>query len=81
MRTAKGEFPGLAAILTRAMLVGAARDRDHHVAAGSVDLLLDLDLRGVGLLEFDRVREVADRGYESALPVIREWWASYNEPS
>jgi hypothetical protein len=37
------------------------------------DLLLDLDMRGVGLMEFDRVVDVADKGYEVAMPRLEAW--------
>lgn len=68
-------YPRLGAILTRTMLVGAARTRSLHLEAGAVDLLLDLDLRGVGLLEFDEVDGVVERGYEAARPLVEAWCA------
>lgn len=68
-------YPRLAAVLTRTMLVAAARDRTAQLEAGRVDLLLDLDLRGVGLLEFDDVASVVDRGYELARPLVQLWVA------
>ena len=30
-------------------------------------------MRGVGLLDFERVDEVADRGYELAMPMLETW--------
>lgn len=57
------------------MLVAAARDRTAQIEAGRVDLLLDLDLRGVGLLEFDDVASVVERGYELARPLVQQWIA------
>ena len=43
---------------------------------GDVDLLLQLDLPGVGLLDFERVQEVAQIGYDNAVVPIREWAAT-----
>ena len=61
----RSQFPGLVAMLMRAMVAGSVRDRDRMLADGTVDWYLDLDLRGVGLLDFERVAEVAERGYEA----------------
>ena len=57
----------------RAMVAGSVRDRDRMLAAGAVDCYLDLELSGVGLLDFERVAEVAGRGYTAALPRLRAW--------
>ena len=58
------------AVLMRTMVAGSVRDRDRMLADGTVDWYLDLDLRGVQLLDFERVAEVAERGYELARPRI-----------
>ena len=57
-------------ILMRSLVAGSVRDRDRFVDDGTVDWYLDLDLRGVGLLDFERVEEIAARGYESARPRV-----------
>ena len=57
------------------MVAGSVRDRDRMLADGTVDWYLDLDLRGVQLLDFERVAEVADRGYEAARPRLEAWLA------
>lgn len=66
-------YPGLMAILMRSMVTGSVRDRDRVLASGSVDCYLDLDLSGVGLLDFERVEEVAARGYADARPRLEAW--------
>lgn len=71
----RSSFPGITAILLRSMLVGSMRDRDRLIARAPVDLHLQLDLQGVGLLEFDRVEPVAQQGYDLARPIISEWLA------
>ena len=68
-------YPGIVAVLMRSMITGSMDKRDAVVANGDADLLLDLDMRGVGLLEFERVREVAAMGYEVAMPRLEQWLA------
>jgi hypothetical protein len=57
----------------RSMLTGAVRHQRQAMQGDSIDLLLELHLPGIGLLEFGRVREVAQAGYDAALPRIRTW--------
>ena len=73
LRTGRSQFPGIVAVIMRAMVAGSVRDRDRMLADGTVDCYLDLELRGVGLLDFERVAEVSARGYEAALPRLRAW--------
>jgi predicted acylesterase/phospholipase RssA len=65
--------PGISRVLLRSMSLGAMRDRDRHQRSGKADLFLDLDLRGVDMLDFGAVAEVANRGYEAAAPRIERW--------
>ena len=67
------KVPGVTATLMRSLILGAASERDRHVEAGLADLYLSLDLRGVGMLEFDAVSEVAARGYEAAVEPETQW--------
>jgi predicted acylesterase/phospholipase RssA/CRP-like cAMP-binding protein len=72
----KASFPGVTAMLMRTMIAGSVREQSRMLANGSVDLHLYLDLRGVSLLDFDRVRPVVDQGYEVAMPLLEAWLAS-----
>ena len=67
-------YPGVVPVLMRTMLIGSARDRDRAVAGGAVDLHLALELRGVGLLDFESVPTVAAAGYEASIERIAAWW-------
>ena len=67
------QTPSIVRTFLRSMLVGAMRERDRHESEGAVDLYLDLDLRGVDLLAFDSVTEVAAKGYEAAAPRVEAW--------
>ncbi len=73
-------YPDVVAVLMRTMLIGAARDRDEMVASGRVDLYLDLELRGVSLLDFDTAQQVNDMGYEATVDRIGAWWESRGAP-
>ena len=66
-------YPGVVAVIMRSMITGSLDHRDAVVSKGMADLLLDFDLRGVGLLDFDRVAEVAQQGYEHAMPRLEAW--------
>jgi predicted acylesterase/phospholipase RssA/CRP-like cAMP-binding protein len=74
-RERSGTYPRLTGILLRSMLIGSSRSRDDHLSAGAIDLYLDLDLRGIGLLEFESVDEAARRGYDSSHDRIEQWAA------
>jgi predicted acylesterase/phospholipase RssA/CRP-like cAMP-binding protein len=67
-------FPRMAAILLRSMITASEAQRFDKVAA--CDLYLDLELRGVGVLDFDVVAPVVAKGYEAARPQLAEWWAA-----
>lgn len=70
----KSEYPSVTAVLLRSMLAGSVSNQKTALrGADAVDLLLDLDCPGVGLLDFERVAEVADIGYHSSLEAIRAW--------
>ena len=81
LRRGKSDYPSVTSVLLRSMLTGAVRNQKASMQDGSVDLLLTLHLPGVGLLEFDRSREVADAGYEASKPTIRQWAATRPELS
>ncbi len=68
-------YPALSSVLMASLLVGSSRDRRQFVDDGMVDLMIELNLHGVGLLEFETVAPVAERGYEAARPVIDSWVA------
>ena len=77
----KRGYPNVSAVIMRSMLVGSMRERDRLVAAGYTDLYLDLDLRGVSLLDFETVEPVAQAGYDAARPRIEAWLAQRQEAS
>jgi predicted acylesterase/phospholipase RssA/CRP-like cAMP-binding protein len=63
--------PRLMPTLMRSLLVAAAQQRDRGVEERLADLHLQFELRGVGLLDFEVVGPVADRGYEESVDALR----------
>jgi predicted acylesterase/phospholipase RssA/CRP-like cAMP-binding protein len=77
MSRKKNQYPGVVAVLMRTMLIGSARDRARTVESGDVDFYLDLELKGVSLLDFETVEDVTARGYEAAVDRVGAWWSEY----
>jgi predicted acylesterase/phospholipase RssA/CRP-like cAMP-binding protein len=69
----RSPYPGISAILMRSMIAASMRERDRQVRDGLADIYIDLDMRGVSMLEFDDPAGVAARGYEAAMPRLEEW--------
>ncbi|HEX2420189.1 MAG TPA: patatin-like phospholipase family protein, partial [Acidimicrobiia bacterium] len=69
-------YPGISAILMRSMIVASMRERDNQVALGLADCYLDLDMRGVSILDFADPASIAARGYEAAMPILEDWLKS-----
>ncbi len=71
----RGAYPSLGTTLLRSLLIGSSRSRDEHLAAGIIDLYLELDLRDIPLLDFGLVESAAAAGREQAQDLIAEWLA------
>jgi predicted acylesterase/phospholipase RssA len=69
-------YPSVAAVLLRSMLTGAVLHQQTALRGDAVDLYLQLQLPGVGLLEFERVAEIAAQGYRASIDQIRDWVAT-----
>lgn len=67
--------PELATTIMRALTVASDQRRDG-AARSAADCHLQLDLRGVSMLDFGAVSTVARRGYDQAMPVLERWLAS-----
>jgi predicted acylesterase/phospholipase RssA len=67
--------PQLATTIMRALTV-ASDQRRNGGAKSSADCHLELDLRGVSMLDFGAVRTVAQRGYDQAMPALESWLTS-----
>jgi hypothetical protein len=79
-------YPTVSAVLLRSTLTGAVRHQQEAMRDGSIDLMLELHLPGIGRLDFERVRDVARAGHDAALPHVRRWvddqpWVGRHAPS
>ena len=63
--------PKLMPTLMRSLVVAAAETRDRGIEERLADLHLQFELRGVGLLAYDVVQPVVDRGYEESMGALR----------
>jgi predicted acylesterase/phospholipase RssA len=63
-RRPRRRAPSVSGTIMQAMMVTARQERDAVLESGTADLVLDLTIKGVGLLELGAVRPVAAIGYE-----------------
>jgi hypothetical protein len=70
-----GSAPGIAATMMQSMVVGSALKRQQILEQGLADLYLNVQVKGVGLLQFEAQAQAqaAQLGYESALEPLRAW--------
>jgi hypothetical protein len=59
--------------MLRSMIVASMRQRDSHLSSGIADCYLNLDMQGIGVLDFDDPATIAQRGYEAAMPIQEAW--------
>lgn len=71
----KSPYPRISAVLMRSMITASMRERDRQVATGLADFYLNLDMRGVSMLDFSDPGAVAARGYEDSMPALEAWLA------
>ena len=65
--------PGVAEVLMQSMVVGSAITRDKSLNSGLADFYCNIQLPDVGLLDFNAVREVEQRGYDKVFEPLKQW--------
>lgn len=73
LRGSSRVHPGVGNVLLRSMLTGAALNQRAALSDGGIDLLVKLELPGIGLLDLELVAEVADAGYRASVDQVRTW--------
>lgn len=73
---ARSSYPRISSVLMRSMITASMRERDSQVTRGLADCYIEVDMRGVSMLDFDDPHAAARRGYEAAMPVLENWLAS-----
>jgi predicted acylesterase/phospholipase RssA/CRP-like cAMP-binding protein len=75
--TARSEVPSIMSLLTRSALVASVYwTRERHTAEAA-SLYLRIPTADMRLLAFDRIDEIAARGYEAARDPIRDWASAH----
>jgi len=64
----RASYPGIANTVMSSMLRSSARACNDALADDNVDMYLSVNLRGVKLLDFDAISEIAERGYRATGP-------------
>jgi predicted acylesterase/phospholipase RssA len=75
----RSRYPRISAVLMRSMITASMLERDNQISSGLADCYLDLDMRGVSMLEFNDPTGVSRRGYEAAMPELESWMGSLSE--
>ncbi len=81
VRKGRSQYPGIAAVLMRSMIVGSMVHRRQTLGDAEVALLLELHVRGVSLLDLEVVEPVVALGHELARPRIEAWLAETGWPA
>jgi predicted acylesterase/phospholipase RssA/CRP-like cAMP-binding protein len=68
--------PSLGATIMRSMFVGSDGARAKMLDDGLADLYLNIRASGIGLLQFEKIKQVVEIGYEASLEPLREWLES-----
>jgi predicted acylesterase/phospholipase RssA len=67
------DVPYISSVLMRSVVVGSlVRERDRRVAE-QASLYLKMPVDAWGLLEFEKLDEIAARGYEASVEPVRTW--------
>ena len=68
------KVPTITNTILRSTIVASNQQRDTVVRDRLADCYLDLDVRGLALLDFDNLATTARRGYDGSLDRLRTWW-------
>jgi len=65
--------PPMSMTLLRSLTVGSGRRHKEMGLANLTDHLMELDIDAVPMFAFDRVTDIARKGYDEAMPQIEAW--------
>jgi predicted acylesterase/phospholipase RssA/CRP-like cAMP-binding protein len=68
--------PGIGVTLLQSQVVGASRARQRMLELGLADFYLNIHVKGVGMLAFDKVDRAERVGYEESFAPLRDWASS-----
>jgi len=70
------DLPYISSVLMRSALVGSIVGDRERRAAETASLYLKLPVADWGLLEFEKLDDIAQRGHQASAGRVKEWWAS-----
>jgi lysophospholipid hydrolase len=70
------DLPYISSVLMRSALVGSIVGDRERRAAETASLYLKLPVADWGLLEFEKLDDIALRGHQASAARVKEWWAS-----
>jgi len=65
--------PGIGVTILQSQVVAATRSRQRMLEQGLADFYLNIHVRGVGLLAFDKIERGERVGYEESIGPLRDW--------
>jgi len=65
--------PSIATTMLQSMVAGSALKRQQILEQGLADVYLNINVKGVGMLQFDAQDRAAQLGYDSAIGPLRAW--------
>ena len=65
--------PGIAGTILQATVAGSALKRQQMLEQKLADVYLNIDVKSVGLLQFDAREEASQLGYAAAIEPLRAW--------
>ena len=65
--------PGIASTILQATVAGSALKRQQMLEQNLADVYLNINVQGVGMLQFDAQEEAAQLGYDGAIEPLRAW--------
>jgi len=66
-------LPAAGAVIMQSMMVGSALARKRALEQNLADFYINIHVRGVGLLDFTKIAESAEIGYQQSIGPLREW--------
>jgi predicted acylesterase/phospholipase RssA/CRP-like cAMP-binding protein len=69
--------PGIAAIILQSMVAGSALKRQQILEQQLADVYLNINVEGVGLLQFDAQNRAAQIGYDAVIEPLRSFAAKF----
>jgi len=65
--------PPIANVLMQSMMVGSSHERERVLQMGLADHYQNINVKGIGLLQFEEVEKAANIGYQQSIGPLREW--------